>query len=163
VPENLMTFRGPAVVFDTLQDAIAGLRSGKVQPGSAAILRFMGLKGRFGTTAYPFQLELKGHTELFNSCAVITDGRFSGASSGLSIGYVAPEAALAGPLAIVQDGDMISIDIHGRKIDLEITQDEFEKRMKDFHWERPKGQNLRYLDMFVKTIGSAAKGSIWDV
>ena len=163
VPENLMTFRGPAVVFDTLQDAIAGLRSGKVQPGSAAILRFLGLKGRFGTTAYPFQLELKGHTELFNSCAVITDGRFSGASSGLSIGYVAPEAALAGPLAIVQDGDMISIDIHGRKIDLEITQDEFEKRMKDFHWERPKGQNLRYLDMFGKTIGSAAKGSIWDV
>lgn len=163
VPEQLMTFRGPAVVFDSLEDAIAGLRAGKVKPGDAAVLRYMGLKGRFGTTAYTFQLELKGHEELFNSCAIITDGRYSGASSGLSIGYVAPEAALAGPLSIVKDGDMISIDIPNRKMDLEISAEEYEKRMKEFHWEFPKGQYHRYLNMFVRNIGSSAKGSIWDV
>lgn len=163
VPEQLMTFRGPAVVFDSLEDAIAGLRAGKVKPGDAAVLRYMGLKGRFGTTAYPFQLELKGHEELFNSCAIITDGRYSGASSGLSVGYVAPEAALAGPLSIVKDGDMISIDIPNRKMDLEISAEEYEKRMKEFRWEFPKGQYHRYLNMFVRNIGSSAKGSIWDV
>lgn len=163
VPEQLMTFRGPAVVFDSLEDAIAGLRAGKVKPGDAAVLRYMGLKGRFGTTAYTFQLELKGHEELFNSCAIITDGRYSGASSGLSVGYVAPEAALAGPLSIVKDGDMISIDIPNRKMDLEISAEEYEKRMKEFRWEFPKGQHHRYLNMFVRNIGSSAKGSIWDV
>ncbi len=163
VPKQLMTFRGPAIVFDELDEAIKALREDRIKPGCAVVLRYLGLKGRFGTTAYTFQLEMKGHEELFNSCAIITDGRYSGASSGLSVGYVAPEAALSGPLAVVKDGDMISIDIHNRKIDLEIDQEEFEKRMKDVHWEYPKGKYLRYLNMFVRTIGSSAKGSIWDV
>ena len=163
VPQQLMTFRGPAIVFNELQDAIDALRAGKIKPGHAVVIRYMGFKGRFGTTVYTFQLEMKGHEDLFNSCAIITDGRFSGASSGLSIGYVAPEASLGGPLSIVEDGDMISVDVANRKVDLEISSEEYEKRMANFHWEFPKGKYHRFLNMFVKTIGSSAKGSIWDV
>ena len=163
VPEQLMTFTGKAVVFNSLEESIEGLRAGKIQPGDAAILRFMGLKGRFGTTAFTFQEELKGHPDLYNSCAIITDGRYSGGTSGLSIGYVSPEAALGGPLGLVKDGDEIFIDLANRKIDLMISEDEMKARAEAFHWEYPKGQHKRFLNMFVKTIGSAAKGSIWDV
>ncbi|MBR1587141.1 MAG: dihydroxy-acid dehydratase, partial [Kiritimatiellae bacterium] len=111
VPEHLFTFTGPARVFDSLHAGLDALRAGEVHPGDACVLRFMGLKGRFGTTAFTFQEELKGHAELYNSCAVITDGRFSGGTSGLSVGYVSPEAALVGPLGLVNDGDAIAIDI----------------------------------------------------
>ena len=163
VPANLMTFKGKAVVFDSLEDSIEGLRNGKIQPGDAAILRFMGLKGRFGTTAFTFQEELKGHADLYNSCAIITDGRYSGGTSGLSIGYVAPEASLGGPLGVVKDGDMIEIDVEKRRIDLLISEEEMKERQANFHWEFPKGKYHRYLNMFVKNIGSSAKGSIWDV
>lgn len=163
VPEGLMTFKGKAMCFEGLDEAIQALRDGKIKPGTACILRYFGLKGRFGTTCYTFQLELKGHEDLFNSCAIITDGRFSGASSGLSIGYIAPEAALGGPLALVEDGDEIEIDVAARKMDLLVSEEELEKRRANFHWEYQKGKNFRYLDLFVKNIGSSAKGSIWDV
>ena len=83
VPENLMTFSGPARVFNSLDEGLCALRRGEILPGDAVVLRFMGLKGRFGTTAFPFQEELKGKPELYDSCAIITDGRFSGGTSGL--------------------------------------------------------------------------------
>lgn len=81
-----------------------GAPAGKIQPGDAVVLRYMGLKGRFGTTAFPFQEELKGYPALYHTCAILTDGRFSGGTSGLSVGYASPEAALGGPLAAVRDG-----------------------------------------------------------
>ena len=82
VPEQLMRFKGKAKVFDSLEEGLQALRGGKVHEGDALILRFMGLKGRFGTTAFTFQEELKGRHELYNSCAIITDGRFSGGTPG---------------------------------------------------------------------------------
>ncbi|MDO4366983.1 MAG: dihydroxy-acid dehydratase, partial [bacterium] len=131
VPPNLMTFRGPARVFDELDAALDALKAGRIRPGDACVLRFLGLKGRFGTTAFTFQEMLKGRDELFNSCAVITDGRFSGGSSGLSVGYVSPEAALMGPLGLVRDGDEIAIDIPQRTISVAADLD---ARKKDFAW-----------------------------
>ena len=145
VPEHLFTFTGPARVFDSLHAGLDALRAGEVKPGDACVLRFMGLKGRFGTTAFTFQEELKGHAELYNSCAVITDGRFSGGTSGLSVGYVSPEAALVGPLGLVKDGDTIAIDIPNRRIDL-----------------RVESAYPRYLRLFVKNVGSMAHGGIWE-
>lgn len=162
VPEQLMTFRGKARVYDTLDAALMSLRSGEVEPGDALVLRFMGLKGRFGTTAFTFQEELKGRAELYNSCAIITDGRFSGGTSGLSIGYVSPEAALAGPLGLVENGDMIEIDIEKRSIHLDITEEEMQQRRAQFHWEFNAGDYPRYLRLFVKNVGSMAKGGIWE-
>ncbi len=162
VPKELMRFHGPARVFDSLQDGLTALRAGLIKPGEACVLRFLGLKARFGTTAFTFQEELKGYDELYHSCAIITDGRFSGGSSGLSIGYVSPEAALGSPLAIVRDGDEIDIDVESRTINLNIDNAEISRRLEGFRWEFPKDQYPRFLQLFVKNVGSMASGGIWE-
>ncbi len=162
VPEHLMKYSGTARVFDSLDEGLKALRSGEVQPGDALVLRFMGLKGRFGTTAFPFQEELKGLPELYNSCAIITDGRFSGGTSGLSIGYVSPEAALTGPIGLIKNGDIVDIDIHERKINMRVSDEEIAKRASEFSWTFPKNDYPRYLNLFVKNVGSMAKGGIWE-
>lgn len=159
VPQSLMTFKGPARVFDTLDDALEELKAGRIKVGDACVLRFLGLKGRFGTTAFTFQEMLKGRKELFESCAVITDGRFSGGSSGLSVGYVSPEAALMGPLGLVRDGDEITIDIPARKIDVAA---DLESRKKDFKWKFDGSGHSRYLNLFAGNVGSMAHGGIWE-
>ena len=163
VPKNLMHFQGKAKCFDSLQAGLDALRAGEIHEGDAIVLRYLGLKGRFGTTAFTFQEELKGKKELYESCAIITDGRFSGGTSGLSVGYVSPEAALGSPLAVVKDGDEIVIDVPGRKIDLKISDEEMKDRLAHFAWEFPGSDYPRYLRMFSKTIGSMAKGGIWEV
>lgn len=159
VPQNLMTFKGPARVFDTLDSALDALKANQIKVGDACVLRFLGLKGRFGTTAFTFQEMLKGRKELFESCAVITDGRFSGGSSGLSVGYVSPEAALMGPLGLIKDGDIISIDIPNRRIDVDA---DLEPRKKDFNWKYDGSQHSRFLNLFAKNVGSMAHGGIWE-
>ena len=159
VPDHLMTYKGPARVFDELDDALEALKTGKIQPGDACVLRFLGLKGRFGTTAFTFQENLKGRKELFDSCAIISDGRFSGGTSGLSIGYVSPEAALMGPLGLVKDGDIITIDIPNRRIDVDA---DLESRKKDFNWKFDTSKYPRYLNFFAKNVGSMAHGGIWE-
>ena len=162
VPEHLFTVTGPARVFDSLHAGLDALRAGEVKPGDACVLRFMGLKGRFGTTAFTFQEELKGHAELYNSCAVITDGRFSGGTSGLSVGYVSPEAALVGPLGLVKDGDVIAIDIPNRRIDVQVDDAELARRKASFSWTFDESAYPRYLRLFVKNVGSMAHGGIWE-
>ena len=159
VPPNLLTFRGPARVFDELDAALDALKAGKIRPGDACVLRFLGLKGRFGTTAFTFQEMLKGRDELFSSCAVVTDGRFSGGSSGLSVGYVSPEAALMGPLGLVRDGDEIAIDIPQRTISVAADLD---ARKKDFAWTFDGSKYPRFLNLFVRNVGSMAHGGIWE-
>ena len=149
-------------MFDSLEEGLQALRGGKVHEGDALVLRFMGLKGRFGTTAFTFQEELKGRHELYNSCAIITDGRFSGGTSGLSVGYVSPEAALKGPLGLIKNGDEIEIDIPARKICVNISDSEMEKRRKEFSWKFKEDEYPRFLRLFVKNVGSMAKGGIWE-
>ena len=162
VPEELMKFSGKARVFDSLDDALAALRGGECKPGDALVLRFMGLKGRFGTTAFTFQEELKGIPELYNTCAIITDGRFSGGTSGLSIGYVSPEAALVGPIGLIKNGDVIDVDIEARTINMRVSDEELKRREGEFSWVFPKNDYPRYLNLFVKNVGSMAKGGIWE-
>ena len=162
VPAELQTFRGPARIFDSLEEGLEALRTGKVKPGDACVLRFLGLKARFGTTAFTFQEELKGDPELYKSCAVITDGRFSGGTSGLSVGYVSPEAALGGPLGLIKEGDMISIDVVKRTMNVELSEEELAERKASFHWEFPAEKYPRFLRLFVKNVGSMAKGGIWE-
>lgn len=162
VPEKLMKFRGKAHVFDSLQEAIENLHDGNIQSGEACVLRFLGLKARFGTTAFPFQEDLKGMKDLFESCAVITDGRFSGGTSGLSVGYVSPEAALGGPLAIIENGDVIEIDVKERKIHLDVDETIINDRLSRFRFNFPEGEYPLYLKLFSKNVGSMAKGGIWQ-
>lgn len=162
VPEKLMVFRGPARVFNSLQEGLDALHTGKIKPGEACVLRYLGLKARFGTTAFPFQEDLKGVRELYETCAVITDGRFSGGTSGLSIGYVSPEAALGSALAIIEDGDIIEIDVKKRSIHLDVEEDIIHKRLEHFSFEFPEGEYPLFLKLFSKNVGSMAKGGIWQ-
>ena len=162
VPKELNYFRGPARIFDSLEDGLKALRNGEVKPGDACVLRFLGLKARFGTTAFTFQEELKGDPELYKSCAVITDGRYSGGTSGLSVGYVSPEAALGGPLGLIKEGDIIEIDVAKRSMNVELSDEELAARKANFHWEFPAEKYPRFLRLFVKNVGSMAKGGIWE-
>ena len=161
VTEDMRRFKGTAKVFDSLEEAMKALRADKISPGDVAVIRYLGPKARFGTTAYTFQKELKGRG-LAHSVAIVTDGRFSGASSGLSIGYVSPEAGLCGPLALVKNGDIIDIDVDERKLDLCVDQDELELRRKKWKWVFPKEKYPPFLRLFSKCVGSLAKGAVWE-
>ena len=158
---SMRKFRGPAKCFDSLQDALNALNSGKIARGDAAILRYLGPKGAFGTTAYVFQKELKGRG-LSHDVAIVTDGRFSGGSSGLSIGYLSPEAALGSPLALVRDGDMIEIDLDSRCLDLAVSEEELAERRKSWKWKFDPTGIPPFLRLFCKNAGSLANGAIWE-
>lgn len=161
VEDSMRKFTGPARCFDSLQQALDALNADTIRKGDVCILRYLGPKGAFGTTSYQFQKELKGRG-LAHNVAIVTDGRFSGGSSGLSIGYLSPEAALGSPLALVQDGDRISIDLDQRKIDLEVPSAELEERRKNWSWKFDPAGVPPFLRLFVKNVGSLANGAIWE-
>ena len=158
VPACLMKFRGPVVVFEDVDDAIAGLREGKIRAGNVVVIRMQGAKGGPGVvTTFPFTSELAG-TPLYDKVALVTDGRFSGATEGASIGYVSPEAALMGPLLIVEQGDIISYDIDKRTIQLELSDEEIQRRLDKAEL------NINYypgwLGIYQKAVGSITKGGV---
>lgn len=161
VEDSMRKFAGPARCFDSLRQALDALNADQIRKGDVCILRYLGPKGAFGTTSYQFQKELKGRG-LAHDVAIVTDGRFSGGSSGLSIGYLSPEAALGSPLALVQDGDRISIDLDQRKINLEVPSAELEERRKNWSWKFDPVGIPPFLRLFVKNVGSLANGAIWE-
>lgn len=161
VEDSMRTFRGPAKCFDSLEQALNALNNGRIVKGDVCIIRYLGPKGAFGTTSYQFQKELKGRG-LAHDVAIITDGRFSGGSSGLSIGYLSPEAALGGPLALVQDDDRIEIDLDARRLDLIVGREELAERRKHWKWEFDPEGVPPFLRLFVKNAGSLANGAIWE-
>ncbi|MBE2998456.1 dihydroxy-acid dehydratase [Nocardiopsis sp. HNM0947] len=128
VEEELWTFSGPAKVFESQEDAVDGILRKEIEPGDVVVIRYEGPKGGPGMQEmlYPTSF-LKGRG-LGKACALITDGRFSGGTSGLSIGHASPEAAAGGDIALVEDGDTISIDIPNRGIVLEVPEDELDTR-----------------------------------
>ena len=160
VPENLMYFEGNAKVFSEVDDALDALRKGEIVAGDAVVINYLGPKGRFGTTAFAFQKEVAG-MDIYDKVAIITDGRFSGGTSGLSIGYVAPEAAIKGPLAIVKDGDKIIIDVRNRKIDIALTDDEIQSRLSQVDWKLQEEKFKPFLRLFARNVSSTAKGATW--
>lgn len=160
VPKNMMQFEGVAKVFCEVNHAIEALRNGEIKAGDVVVINYLGPKGRFGTTAFPFQKELAG-MDIFDKVAIVTDGRFSGASSGLSVGYVAPEAAIKGPLAIVKDGDKISIDVPNRKINIDLTDEEIADRLSKIDWKFQAEKFKPFLRLFAKNVSSTAKGATW--
>jgi dihydroxy-acid dehydratase len=128
VPEEVWRFTGPAVVFESQEDAVSGILADKVKPGDVVVIRYEGPKGGPGMQEmlYPTSF-LKGRG-LGKACALITDGRFSGGTSGLSIGHVSPEAASGGLIALVEDGDLIEIDIPARRIALAVSDEVLQAR-----------------------------------
>ena len=138
VPESVWRFAGPAVVFESQDDAVSGILNKRVTEGDVVVIRYEGPKGGPGMQEmlYPTSF-LKGRG-LGQACALITDGRFSGGTSGLSIGHVSPEAASGGLIALVEDGDVIEIDIPGRSVNLAVPQEILDERLaKQQARERP--------------------------
>ena len=149
VPEECLTFRGPAKVYESQDDAVTAILAKEIVAGDVVVIRYEGPKGGPGMQEmlYPTSF-LKGRG-LGRSCALLTDGRFSGGTSGLSIGHVSPEAASGGLIALVREGDEIVIDIPGRTIELNVPSDELEarrvaeeKRDKPVHPDRPAAAGL---------------------
>ena len=128
VDESILKFEGPAVVFESQDDAVAGILGGKVKAGDVVIVRYEGPKGGPGMQEMLYPTSYLKSMGLGKACALITDGRFSGGSSGLSIGHVSPEAASGGNIGLINDGDLISIDIPSRTIDIKISDTELATR-----------------------------------
>ncbi|UGT44675.1 dihydroxy-acid dehydratase [Nocardia yamanashiensis] len=168
VAEHMHTFTGPAVVVDSQEEAVDAVLSGRVTPGDVLVIRYEGPRGGPGMQEmlYPTSY-LKGRG-LAGQCAVITDGRFSGGSSGLSIGHVSPEAAAGGPIALVRDGDMVSIDIPSRGMTLDVDDAELAARRTELEAAggyRPRQRN-RPLSVALRTYAmlatSADRGAVRD-
>ena len=158
VPE-MMVHEGPARVFDSEEDAINAIKGGRIVEGDVVVIRYEGPKGGPGMREMLNPTSAIAGMGLGSTVALITDGRFSGASRGASIGHVSPEAALGGPIALVKEGDIIKIDIPGLSINLDVSDEELEARRKELKPFEPK-VTTGYLARYAKMVESGAKGAI---
>lgn len=157
VPQGLMRFTGRAKAYSSEAEALAALRSGGIEAGDAIFILYQGAKGAPGlATVYGFTSELAG-TSLGKKVALITDGRFSGATEGLSIGHVTPEAALGGTIAAVKDGDRVEIDVTARRLELMVSDEEIAERLKS--WVSPTPQLTGFLGQYQKLVTSLKEGA----
>ena len=157
LPE-MQVHEGPARVFECEEDAQAAIDAGKINPGDVVVIRYEGPKGGPGMREMLNPTSAIMGQGLGSSVALITDGRFSGATRGACIGHVSPEAASGGPIGIVQEGDIISIDIPNYTIELKISQEEFDRRMAAFV---PKTKELSgYLKRYAALVSSGATGAV---
>ncbi|WP_396388149.1 dihydroxy-acid dehydratase [Cytobacillus firmus] len=154
--------RGPAICFDSQEEALSGIITGKVQEGHVVVIRYEGPKGGPGMPemlAPTSQIVGRG---LGAKVGLITDGRFSGASRGISIGHISPEAAEGGPIAFVENGDIIELDLNNRTINLEISDEEFEKRKANWQGFEPKVKK-GYLARYSKLVTNASTGGVMKI
>lgn len=158
VAPEMLVHKGPAKVYDCEEDAQKAINGGKIVAGDVVVIRYEGPKGGPGMREMLNPTSAIMGMGLGSSVALITDGRFSGATRGACIGHVSPEAASGGVIGIVQDGDIISIDIPNNTITLEVPQEEIDRRLKDFV---PKTKELSgYLKRYSQLVSSGARGAI---
>ena len=158
VPE-MLAHEGPARVFDCEEDAIAAIKGGKIVAGDVVVIRYEGPKGGPGMREMLNPTSAIAGMGLGSTVALITDGRFSGASRGASIGHVSPEAAVGGPIALVEEGDIISIDIDNHSINLKISDEEMAARKANWQPKEPKVKT-GYLARYASLVTSADKGAV---
>jgi dihydroxy-acid dehydratase len=171
VPEECLKFRGPAVIFESQEEAVEGILGGKVKAGDCVVIRYEGPKGGPGMQEMLYPTTFIKSKGLGRSCALITDGRFSGGTAGLSLGHISPEAACGGAIGLIESGDIVAIDIPGRTIGVELsdaTLGERRKRMeakgaaawKPATRKRVISQALQAYALFAQ---SADKGAVRDL
>ena len=161
VKESMLRHEGPARVFDSEEDAIKVIYAGGIKPGDVVVIRYEGPKGGPGMREMLNPTSAIAGMGLDESVALITDGRFSGATRGASIGHVSPEAASGGNIALVKEGDMIAIDIVGKTIELRVSDEELAKRRASWTCPEPKIRT-GYLARYAKLVSSADKGAILE-
>ena len=150
---------GPARVFDCEEDAIAAIKGGKIVEGDVVVIRYEGPKGGPGMREMLNPTSAIAGMGLGSSVALITDGRFSGASRGASIGHVSPEAAVGGPIAFVEEGDIIKINIPENTLNVDITDEEMEARKAKWQPREPK-ITTGYLARYASMVTSGNTGAI---
>jgi dihydroxy-acid dehydratase len=171
VDDSVLTFAGPARVFESQDSAVAGILGGEVKAGDVVVIRFEGPKGGPGMQEMLYPTSYLKSKGLGNACALVTDGRFSGGTSGLCIGHVSPEAAEQGLIALVEDGDFIEIDIPSRTIRLTVDEVVIQRRRdiltaKFGRTWRPANRDRKLslaLQAYAATTTSAARGAVRDV
>ncbi len=159
---EMYTFTGQARCFDTEETANQAIMNGEIRPGNVVVIRYEGPKGGPGMREMATAMKLLYGRGLAVKTAIVTDGRFSGTNNGCFVGHISPEAAEGGPIAVVCDGDIITIDISGRTINLEIGADELQARLS--RWKRPPRKVTNgYLGLYAKLAASAAEGAILKI
>ena len=161
VPE-MMVHEGPARVFDCEEDAIEAILGGKIVEGDVVVIRYAGRKGGPGMREMLNPTSAIAGRGLGSSVALITDGRFSGASRGASIGHVSPEAAVGGPIALVEEGDIISIDIPNNALNVKVSDEELAKRREKWQPREPK-VTTGYLSRYRELVTSGNRGAILEI
>ncbi len=161
VPE-MMVHEGPARVFECEEDAIAAITGGKIVPGDVVVIRYEGPKGGPGMREMLNPTSAIAGMGLGSSVALITDGRFSGASRGASIGHVSPEAAVGGPIALVEEGDIIRINIPETKLELLVSDEELARRKENWQPREPKVKT-GYLARYASMVTSGNRGAILEI
>lgn len=161
VAEEMLVHSGPARVFDSEDDAIQAIYDGKINPGDVVVIRYEGPKGGPGMREMLNPTSALAGMQLDKSVALITDGRFSGASRGASIGHVCPEAAAGGNIALIEEGDIISIDIPNYSISVELSDEELDKRRANL---KPRESNVKsgWLARYARLVGPASKGAVME-
>ena len=160
LPE-MLKHSGPARVFDCEEDAIAAIKGGKIVPGDVVVIRYEGPKGGPGMREMLNPTSAIAGMGLDTTVALITDGRFSGASRGASIGHASPEAAVGGPIGLLQDGDIIDIDINANTINARVSEEEFAKRREN--WKPRLNEVTGYLARYRKLVSGAPRGAVLTV
>ena len=162
VADEMLVHSGPARVFDSEDDAIQAIYDGKINPGDVVVIRYEGPKGGPGMREMLNPTSALAGMQLDKSVALITDGRFSGASRGASIGHVCPEAAAGGEIGLIEEGDIINIDIPNYSISVNLTDEEFEKRRANWKLPEPKVKS-GWLARYAKLVGPASKGAVMEL
>ena len=162
VVDEMMVHEGPARVFDCEEDAIKAIKGGDIVPGDVVVIRYEGPKGGPGMREMLNPTSAIAGMGLGDSVALITDGRFSGASRGASIGHVSPEAAVGGPIALIEEGDIIKIDIPNNSLNVDVTDEELAKRKEKWQPREPKITD-GYLRRYAALVTSGNRGAVLDV
>ena len=160
VADDMMKHTGPAIVFDNEEEAVKAIMGKKIKKGAVIVIRYEGPKGGPGMREMLSATSAVVGTGMDRKVALITDGRFSGATKGAAIGHISPEAAAKGPIAIVKNGDMIEIDIPAKKINLKLSDEEIQKRINDLPEFIPE-INTGCLARYAKIVSSADRGAVF--
>lgn len=162
VCEEMMVHEGPARVFDCEEDAIAAIKGGKIVAGDVVVIRYEGPKGGPGMREMLNPTSAIAGMGLGSTVALITDGRFSGASRGASIGHISPEAAVGGPIALVEEGDIIRINIPETRLELEVSEEELARRRANWQPREPK-VITGYLARYAAMVTSGNRGAVLEI
>ena len=162
VVEEMMVHEGPARVFDCEEDAIEAIKGGKIVAGDVVVIRYEGPKGGPGMREMLNPTSAIAGMGLGSTVALITDGRFSGASRGASIGHISPEAAVGGPIALVEEGDMIRINIPETRLELDVSEEELARRRANWQPREPK-VTTGYLARYAAMVTSGNRGAVLEI